>query len=98
VPHPDIGVILSVRQSTRSCLTTFSLFTSLSPQHEADNDAKREGGSQRGDRAIRYDLVEMALLLAEIIQRCLDLIGESIGLRLCCTIQPEFYANPRRCY
>src|SRR5271169_4652755 len=70
------AMILSVRQSTRSCLMRFSVFTSVSPQHEACNDAERKGGSERCDRPFRYDVFEMALLLAqrlaEIVQGSLD--------------------------
>src|ERR1700722_12840384 len=81
------AMILSVRHSTLRCLTTFSVFTLVSPQREADDDAEREGGCKRGDRTIRYDVLEMAFLfaqgLAEIIQRGLDLIGERLGTALC---------------
>jgi ABC-type transporter Mla maintaining outer membrane lipid asymmetry permease subunit MlaE len=55
----------------------------MSPQHEADNHAEREGRSERGDRPIRYDIRDMAFLLvqglAELIQCRLDLIGERIS-------------------
>jgi hypothetical protein len=77
------AMILSVRQSTRRFLTTFSVFTSVSPQHEANNDTKRESGRKRGDGTIRYDVLDVVFLFAqgraEIIQRGLDLVGESIG-------------------
>src|ERR1700688_2129103 len=72
------AIILSVRQSTRRFLTTFSVFTLVSPHHEADDDAKRECRDER-----RYEIFDMIFLLAQglaqIIQRCLDLIGESLG-------------------
>src|SRR5260370_28538333 len=77
------AIILSVRQSTRRFLTTFSVFTSVSPQHKADNDAKRECRGERCDRTFRYGVLDVAFLLAQglakIIQRCLNLIGESLG-------------------
>src|ERR1700737_5169662 len=77
------AIILSVRQSKRRFLTTFSVFTSVSPQHKADHDAKRECRGERGDRPIRDDVLDMAFVLAqglaEIVQRCLDLIGEGFA-------------------
>ena len=80
-------MILSVRHSSRRCLTTFSVFTLLSPQHEANDDAKRESRSKRGDRTIRYDVLDVAFLFtqgfAEIVQRGLDLIGEGLGTAFC---------------
>src|ERR1700676_3784945 len=80
------AIILSVRQSTRRVLTTFSVFTSAPPQHEADNDAKRDSRSQRGNRTIRYEAFDvvfpLAQGLAEIVQRGLDLIGERLGTLL----------------
>jgi hypothetical protein len=60
----------------------FSVFTLVSPQHESDNDSKRESRSQRSDRTIRYDVLDVVFLLAqcltEIVQRGLDLVGEGI--------------------
>src|SRR5260370_30723668 len=77
------AIMLSVRQSTRRFLTTFSVFTSMSPKHETDDDAKRECGGERGDRTIRYKFLDVIFLLAQglakLIQRCLDLIGERFG-------------------
>src|SRR5258708_22411561 len=77
------AIIMSVRQSTRRLLTTFSVFTSVSPQHEADNDAKRESRSERGNRTVRYEIFDVIFLLAqglaEVVQRSLDLIGERVG-------------------
>src|SRR6202163_2733254 len=77
------AIILSVRQSTRRFLTTFSVFTSVSPQHEADNDAERESRSERGNRTVRYEVFDVIFLLAqglaELVQRCLDLLGERLG-------------------
>src|ERR1700680_3440990 len=77
------AIILSVRQSTRRFLTTFSVFTSVSPQHEAENDAKRESRSQRGNRTVRHEVFDVIFLLAqglaEIVHRGLDLIGDSLG-------------------
>ena len=35
-------MIRSVRQSTRKFVRMFSVFTSVPPQHETDDDAKRE--------------------------------------------------------
>jgi hypothetical protein len=53
------------------------------PQHDADHDTKRECGGERCDRTIRYELLDVTFLLAqglaELIQRSLDLIGESLG-------------------
>src|ERR1700676_2550122 len=77
------AIILSVRQSTRRFLTRFSVFTSVSPQNEADNDAERESRSQRGNRTVRHEvfdvIFQLAQGLAEIVQRSLDLIGERVG-------------------
>jgi hypothetical protein len=88
MPHPDIALILSVRHNTRRCLTTFSVFILMSPQREAHNDAKRKSRSKRGDRTIRYDVFDVVFLLAqglaEVVQRGLDLIGESPGTVVCC--------------
>jgi hypothetical protein len=81
------AIILSVRHSTRRCLTTFSVFTLTSLQREDDNDAKRKSGSKRGDWTIRYHVLDMAFLLAhslaEIVQRGLDLIGEGLSTGFC---------------
>src|ERR1700732_3186052 len=80
-------MIRSVRESTRRCLTTFSVFTSVSPQHEADNDTQREGRGERRDGPLRDDILDMLFLftqgLAEIVQGGLDLIREClrVGLR-----------------
>src|SRR6266478_3676543 len=77
------AIILSVRQSTRRFLTTFSVFTLVSPQHETDDDAERECRSERRDRAIRNKILDMAFFLAqgfaEIVQCCFDLICERLG-------------------
>ena len=55
----------------------------MSPQHETDNDAKRECRGERCERPIRYNVLDMAFLLAQglaqLVQRGLDLIGESLG-------------------
>src|SRR6202049_1420784 len=59
------AIILSVRQSTRRLLTTFSVFTSVSPQHEADNDAERESRSERGNRTVRHEIFDVIFLLAQ---------------------------------
>ncbi len=60
----------------------FSVFTSVPPQHEADDDAKREGGRERGDRPLRYEILDVAFLLiqrlAEFVERRLNLIGERL--------------------
>ena len=37
------AMMRSVRHSMRSCLTIFSLFTSVSPQHETDGNPEHEG-------------------------------------------------------
>ena len=80
-------MILSVRHNTRRCLTTFSVFILMSLQHEADNDTKCKGGSKRGDRTVRYDVLDVAVLLAQgfakIVQRGPDLIGENLGPVFC---------------
>src|SRR5438552_12625948 len=77
------AMILSVRQSRRRCLTTFSEFILVLPQQKADHYAKREGGGERSDRTVRDELLEMVLLLlqgvAKVVQGGLDLIGESLG-------------------
>jgi hypothetical protein len=61
----------------------FSLFMLVPPQHEADNDAEREGGSERRDRPLRDDAFEISFVLAqglaEVVQCNLDLFGESLG-------------------
>src|SRR5882757_4730001 len=77
------AMILSVRRSTRRCLTTFSEFILVFPQHKADDDAKRKGGGERGDRTIRDELFQIDFLLiqglAEVVQGSLDLIGGGLG-------------------
>ncbi|MBH5368916.1 hypothetical protein HZZ16_12355 [Bradyrhizobium sp. CNPSo 4016] len=35
----------------------------VSPQHEADNHAQREGGGERGDRTLRNEALELLPLL-----------------------------------
>ncbi|MEY9422533.1 hypothetical protein ABIF69_008975 [Bradyrhizobium japonicum] len=55
----------------------------VSPQHEADDHAEREGRGERRDRAIRNEILKLFLLvtdgLAELGKRSLDLIGQSLG-------------------
>jgi hypothetical protein len=55
----------------------------VSPQHETDDDAKRECRRERRDRAIGNEILDMAFFLAqglaEIVQCCLDLICERLG-------------------
>ncbi|MEY9656601.1 hypothetical protein [Bradyrhizobium ottawaense] len=45
----------------------------MSPQHEADNDAEREGGGERCDWTVRNETLKLRLLfvhgLAELGQR-----------------------------
>ena len=57
--------IRSVRHRARRFMTTFSLYTSGSPQHETDNDAEREGGYHRCNRAFRDHCLDMVFLLAQ---------------------------------
>src|SRR5260370_24226505 len=80
------AMIRSVRQSTRRFLTMFSVFTSVPPQHEADHDAERERRSKRGNRAIRYEIIEVVFLLtqglAEVVQGGLDLVSQSLRMIL----------------
>jgi hypothetical protein len=58
------------------------------PQHEADDDAKREGRGKRGDRAIRDQFFDMILFcaqgLAELAQGALDLVDKRVGAGLGC--------------
>ena len=56
----------SVRQSARKFLTTFSLFTSVPPQHETDDDTERKSGCHRCNRALRDQRLNMIFLLARV--------------------------------
>src|SRR4051794_13490065 len=77
------AMMRSVRHSARRCLTTFSLFTSMPPQHETDGNAKREGGCQRHDWPLCDQPLDVLLFLAqgfaEFAQRRLDLVSERFG-------------------
>ena len=75
MPHPYVGDDpIRAPEHRAEFLTTFSVFTLVPPQHQADDDAKRERGSERGNRTLRYQALDVIFLLiqglAEFVQCC----------------------------